>query len=394
MVILPGKAHGVFKKSFFISIQDDYNDNIFLTPDNEEEDFVIRQNLGFSLSNRMPRYDLSLNYGFEAKLYSKFTDANNEKHTVSARSHSEIIKNVIYFDVEDTFTRIPSDIRRPALAEEVDVNLTDVNSFKFSSYVKSDIGPRMKLKAGYTYLRTDYNGSAASDTNYNIVFEKLERRFSPKSTASVDYEFKQKLTDGLTDEFLLHKVSLSSSYKMSTAMTLNAAAGNAWFDFETMDNTSNLFWNVDIKSSFSESDGITIHYGRNFNDSPEKGAYTSDVASLSVYYGNRLKVNGKLVIRTDDYFEIDREDRINRAEMGLSWQATSQFNLSVNGYTTGEDFSSPSENISSWGAELKGSYEFHRLATFEARYKHSDRDSDVGSSFVNNIYTLMLRADI
>ncbi len=395
LVFLPATAHGTFKRSLFLTLQNDYNDNIFLTSGNKEEDFITRQSLGFLLSKNMPRYDLALDYEFEAKIYSRFKDANNETHTVNAKSHMELMKNVFYLDVEENFTKIPIDIRRPVLTDEVDVNLLNVNSVKLSAYIAADISPRTFLRAGYTFLDTEYSGSEASDTNYNIVFESLERRLSPKFIATIDYEFKQKLADNLTRDFELHKLALSASYRLSNAITFKANAGNGWFVFEGSDNDEHPFWSVDLERSFDESEGMTIHYGREFADSPQSGLFKSEQAYLSFYYGRKLKVNGKVLIQNNDFITVDRRDTKNRADLGFSWQVANKLNLSANGYAAGEDYSPLGESVLTWGTEFKVSYKLRRIATLEARYRHTDRDSNIETnSFVNNIYTLMLRAKL
>jgi hypothetical protein len=392
---LADRADASFKGKYFISLQQDYSDNIYLSSTNVQDDFIIRENMGFTLSKTMPRYDFSLNYDFKAKFYTKNSELNDERHAVIAESHMEVVKNLFFIDAEDRFATIPSDIRRPTLEGESESNMIGRNRINVSAYLKNDVSQRTSFKAGYRYSGTEYTGGEASDTNYNILFETIERRFSSKFASSIDYEYKQKSSDELTEEFQLHNASLTTILSSGSVLTLKLNAGNGWFDFTAREDEEHLFWNFDLKASFSDSEKITLHYGKAFDDSPERGLFMNEEAYISVIYGKKVSFNAKVITTTNDFVEIDRRDKVRTAELGASWKFMGIYTISADGYITNAEFSPENENVASWGTEFKASYHLSSRVKLEGRYKHSVRDSNVDTnSFVSNVYTLMLRADL
>lgn len=381
--------------AFSLTVREDYNDNIYLSSINEEDDFITRIIPGLSFGYEGARFRTSIKYSFEARMYKDNSEANDEKHTLSAVFSAEPIRRLLYIDVADSFRRVPSDIRRPTNEGEVYVNLYDTNTLTVRPYIKRSITPRTSLKAGYERTDTDYDQSAGEDFVYNGAFMVSESQVTPKLTLSLGYDFRDKDAGERTEDFSYHKATLSAAYRITRDLSIDAAVGNGWFDYEKRRSEEHPFWNVGVKKSFAWGGRSSARYSRVIKDSPLYGSYLADSAKLGISYGKRIILDGNAFITKNDYLTYARKDELKGGGFGASWKISRRLSTSVKGRISRQEFTNPDEKIDLWSAECGISYLAGKRTFVSARYRYVDRDSDnVLSSYTNNIYTVSVGIEI
>ena len=68
-----------------ITVSEEYDDNIFLTPTDREDDFVTRVMPSILFKYKIDRWDLDLNYAYDYRYYDKRTRKDDTTHAADVK---------------------------------------------------------------------------------------------------------------------------------------------------------------------------------------------------------------------------------------------------------------------------------------------------------------------
>lgn len=394
LLLLASNASATLTSSFALSLREDYNDNIYLTDTNEEDDYITKVSPSISLDFLSGRHHASLEYTYEWQDYADNSRADEGTHQGSATINSVIIQRLLTFNLSDVYEKIATDVRRSTNQNEVLMNTVEKNTFTFNPVIHRNLSQVMTLRAGYEFIDTDYNNDTSEDVQYNNVYAELERRFSKRLEATLKYSHDKKDTlDDMTEDFTTESTSLSASLQLTPSTSFDATFGRSWYDYDIRTDSEENFWQLVAKSKVMSTGDVTLSYRRESNDSPELGTYMSETADLKLSFGKRFKVILGGAISEDQYLTTSREDDMVSGDLTLSWQMTRKLELALIGNMANEKFTLPVEEVDKWSSSVEANYTLGKRVTISTNYKHSDRDSSIQSnSYKNNVYMVSVLA--
>ena len=180
-------------------VREEYDDNIFLSQDDREEDWITRAMPTIGLTHRSEWWDLSLDNTFNLWYYARL---NKIYYSDSANLISKmvVVKNFAYFELTDTYANVVLEPRRSSTEVNFNVNRSDLNTLNASPFIKYDLDPATFVKAGYTYRNLWYRSGNGTNRMAHIGYANLDHKLSPVMEASVGGEF---VADRPEDHFII-----------------------------------------------------------------------------------------------------------------------------------------------------------------------------------------------
>ncbi len=398
LILTVNDSQARLRSSVALSVKEDYNDNIFLTDKNEEDDFITKIIPSFTLNYKSGRHEATLEYSYEWQAYAQNSRSDGGRHDGSAKITSMLIERLLTVNISDVYSNTATDTRRSTNESEVLVNTVGKNTFTFNPVIYRNLSPVMTLSVGYEFIDISYNNTSNNNTledvRYNNVYLNLERRLSKRLTVSAKYGHDDKETeDDITKDFTSRNASVSSSLQLTRDTSFDATFGRTWYDYETKSNTESNFWNFTAKTKLMSTGTATLGYSRQSKDSVELGTYLNELVNLKLSFGKRLKFTLGGGASQDEYLTSEREDDKVFGNASLSWQMTSKLRVSVNGDISNEKFTQPSEEVDKWGAGVGANYRLGKHLNLSLNYSYRDRDSTTaGNSYQNNVATVSVAA--
>lgn len=384
VVILISTASLAFAKFSIVpsvGIQETYNDNIFLTNANEEDDFITTVSPGVKLEYAPNQsLELTLDYGLNFRFYSDHRDLNdtdireiqNIKFQAQARPLSRI-----FIDVSDTYKRIAIDVREKTAEDNHFKNKTDTNIFSVSPYTILPLTTTITTTIGYIYNNTWYRDSDGIDSESQSAFLTLNKKFTSRINGEVKYDyltFNPDRIEGATDKYNRHQGSVAATYQITPEFLINGNVGRAWFNYESLNDVNTSFWNIGtnyiLKIDLDTS--LTVNYGTSFHDSTTSGGvYKSRKVDLNFATGKVLKLSVKPFHSVDKYLNTDRKDVILGAVVDISRPISERLNLSVNGSGENQRFVDKDEKVNKYSAGSNIDYTVRKNITTGVGYRYS-----------------------
>ena len=137
-----------------VGLREEYNDNIFLTKTNREDDFITSISPNISLNYALSYLDLSLDYGLNFKFFAHHSELDltslTNTQTASLKHQFRPMKGM-FIDISDVYRRVPVDIRNQVAFDNVFVNMTDSNIFSVSPNFVYPLSSTLETRFGYRY---------------------------------------------------------------------------------------------------------------------------------------------------------------------------------------------------------------------------------------------------
>lgn len=394
LLLFASNASATLKSSFGLSVKEDYNNNIYLTENNEEDDYITKISPSIGLEFSSGRHKASLKYSYEWQDYADNSKADDGTHRGKLKITSIVVERLLTLNLSDVYEKVNTDTRRSSNEDEVLVNTVEKNTFTFNPVIHRDLSQVTTISGGYEFIDVDYNNDTSEDVQYNKIYVMVDRSFSERLKGSAKYSHDKKDTqDDMTEDFTTERASLSASLQLTEATSFTATAGRSWYDYDIRTDTEESFWAVTAKSMVAGFADTSLSYRREAKDSPELGTYMTELASARLSFGNRFKVTLGASTKEDEYLTSAREDDVVSGDATLAWKITQKLLLTVNGRLSNEKFTLPAEEVDKWSAGVLARYRLGRHFDVSANYKRTDRDSTVtGNSYTNDVYTLSLLA--
>lgn len=389
------QAWGRLTVSPSLAVRQDYNDNIYLEKDGEE-DFIttVAPTLSASLKTRSLHLDLT--YGFVFRLHSNESELDETEPGDSQRA---LAKMDLFPDrdftvnVLDEFKRVVVDERRPTIEENVVVNRTNFNRFLVNPRYRYRRWQTFTATLGYEYENRSYDNPVGSDAGTGDDSDRhggrleLEKRFSEKLSASSGYlhtDYRSPTAeDYRSDDFYIGFV-----HKPGPKLTLDIQGGVTIIDrAEDGDRTERLI-GISADYSLTEEIFIGLSYDETIYDSVSFGLVRGRAAKVSFGHNRRISTEASVSYREDDYLDTDRED----STIGVSVQTTvplrNRISIRVRPYVTWLEYEPEDDHALRYGFGLSVQRDF-RYGLLRFGYDHHASENDeLFDDYRNNIVFL------
>ena len=273
-----------------LGVETTLSDNIFLDPDGEEDtDFVLQVNPGFSWQRRSQRLNLGADLNVQNIFYADNSSANDTFLQGNFQANTELVKESILWDWAASATqRIISSEDRIGDNVNITGNVSNVYTFGTSPYWLADFGGYAETEARYAFSAVRIE-EGADDSNLHQFSLRANsgRRFTRLNwTGEAVYGRQNRDSD---DDTTRRRLDGDIGYRFSAAWEFVARGGYRKDNFASRDNNENgWFWSAGAVWSPSTYFSIGATYGPDdkeiratVNPSPRTG--------VEVYWRDRNK---------------------------------------------------------------------------------------------------------
>jgi hypothetical protein len=415
ITLFPWLAEARWSLTPRLYVEGEYDDNIFLTERNEQEDFITTISPGINLNYQTPTATITLDYEYRRSFYDDFPELDFSAHRGRAEAHKD-------------FTQwFAAGIRETFIWSQDPIELTGIEEFESPSirtgrrsrYMRNIVEPEVtflfgenrSIRLGYrnNILRNKaediadqdrHAGNALLAFRFNInngieVFyehiiqeykettpptidrdfdgDEIRGRytyyFDPKTAAFIDYQYYQRnFETTASGDYKIHNPTAGFSREIFENVTVTASAGYAVRDAEGREDEGTFSGTGDISGDLSPYQRLRLSllgsagFGEDYTSAEPLGLNEFWRAGFNATYQpfRRLWLGGFFYIERERYVDLDRADTL-------------------------------------WSARGNVALEIFRWLFLSFEYVHSARDSNVsGEGYRDNRYLgrLMTQYDV
>ncbi|WP_321371010.1 outer membrane beta-barrel protein [uncultured Desulfuromusa sp.] len=376
-----------------LTIEEEYNDNIFLDSRNEEEDWITTIQPGISLDYRNRSVEATVDYFLRYRFYKNNSDENLEDF----KDVQQADATALFFSGRPFTLHLAETISREAIDTRDDYEFSDTEnrSTVYHSTVTPEyrlqLAPTFSLLFGYTYDRTDYVDTRGNDVEEHEGHVSLVKQISADSEVFARFAYSTQLSDDDADEFDRRDYTLGISQQLGGRTSLSLEGGYSQIEYDSGFDTDTTNWLIDIAYRLSEPVTLSLGYSQDFVTTAEDGLTEIKEAILrAAYVKEAMSASTELFWNNSDYVRLDREDDAYgvRVDFSRPLARAVAANLDAEYERAEFDDAGVNEDVNrlTFGASLD--YEYRRfLASLGYRYRMNESDID-GNDYTNNIITL------
>jgi len=405
-----------------LTLSEEYNDNIFLQPIDEESDYITTVAPGLGAAFEMDPLNLYLDYSLE---YRKYQDHQEEDETNLRDIQRGLILAQLLpgrdfnLDLTQEFSNVPIDTRLPSSEANARVNRTNLSRFVVRPRYHHLLTPTLGLYLDYQYENWRYQSPQGDDLEGQSVQLGVIKKLSPRLSVLVGGQggvFNARFTPDYDVAAAYGGVSV----RPLPSLTIDVVAGQAWLDFEGDADEETLIGDVLARLALGEKLSTGVGYSEDFFSATDLGLYQRKRARLLVGWNNpderytgaglyswrrnypdpgqdqlsRLLAGEgstrsfwelSLYSQREDYYSVNRDDRETGTELSTRLQLTSSWDLLAGGQLAELKLRPEQETVKRYTADLGIEYQF-RFLTLGLHYFYREDDSDNDNNdFRNNI---------
>lgn len=401
IVLISVPVYAKYKLSMPVGIKGEYNDNIFLDSSDKEDDFITTVSPSISFYYTPAKsLDLSIYYGLNFRYYERHSNLNHndieDAQEIVFESHIKPTK-LFFIDIFDKYERVPVDLRRKSVLDNVDENIINTNKFTISPYVKLPLTTTLFVTSGYSYENMWNEGEESANYENHSAFLTTEKKYTPRLKGYLKYKYIAHRPDPEDEKEIegelkydRHEASVAIDYQIKNDIKITGEAGEAWFKYEDIDDREKFFGNIGIDNifKFTAYTSLAINYGLAFEDSNISGAAVSNDLVLDFKTGKLLKLIIRPYYRNVEYITVDRQDKIMGVDSELSRPLTKRIFVFLSGKWENVKFLPEDEDVTRYNIGSVISYSLSRNMKINIGYRYNREDAstdfDVGSMEIND----------
>lgn len=386
-----------------IGLRQEYNDNVNLDAEDEEDDFITIVTPRLGLIWKVRAVDLSLALSLDVKEYWNNTEADtvdaNASEASKFDSTFDLYQGIVFLRVTDIFQRVAIDEGGRGGEDNNITNQTNSNRLVINPYLLFSPASDLQIKTGYSYENVWYEeeeGDDAENHTYTLAVTKglterisatlngSHREYRPKDTAEAVV-----LGDEGSYEYDEDTVRLDLNYAVTEKLRIGGGYGHSWLDYDVRDDSDSSIWNASANYELSSTLSTGVAYSLSYTVSVEDGPRESGRLTAYLDYHDRAQVRLSAFTTSEDYTEIDRNSDSRGGDLGGSFPFGERTGLTWGvRYTNYDETGIEAEDYDRYGARL-GLYYDIRLGRLSLGYTCTRNDSDLNDEdYTNNIVYL------
>ena len=375
-------------------LEEEYNDNIFLSDDKAEEDWITTVAPGLNLTYKNRSVDATIDYSLRYRFYKDHEDETRDEFKDVQRADA----SVLFFSGRPFTLRLSETISSEAIDERdrgADYNELVNRSTVYHSMVTPEyrlqLTPTFSLVFGYTYDRLDYVDSAGDDYEEHSGRFSLVKQVSATTEVFARYTYVIHQSDDVADEFDRQDYTLGLTQELSGRLAASLEGGLSEVEYDSGFYTDGTVWSVDVSYHLSEPVTFSLGFSQDFETTAEDGLTKTREASFGAdYQKESLTASTALFWNQSDYVRFHRKDEAYgiRFDFSKPFAKTLTFNFDAEYERAEYDDPGVNEEVDRVTLGTSLDYEYRRfLVSLGYRFRIADSDIDT-NDYENNIVTL------
>ena len=367
----------------YISIQEEYTDNLYLTPVNKKEDWATTISPGLSFSNMDRQGGVDLNYTLGIVEYAKYSEKNYVSHNggLNAKYLTRAHWN---FYLKDTYVR-SDEPNEPSQLEAI--FLPSVQTERFV-YWRNVLSPSVEYqyssenKVGFAYRSNIYDNEdpARGRSRENYFNPSWTHWFDKRNGIVIQYGYTNGDFDTKSD-LKGHMGSLRYNYRLSTQsnffaeyMYLTRTFDDSGLDYKVHDPKIGFTYALNPTLTFSGQAGY-------YRKEPEVGdkvdgpTYQFQLSQIEQKTTYSILLQGGY---SEDYFSSENLGfvRYNRLVVSLKHLVNKKLSAGLSG-NVGRSDDDTGRRDTSWGVAASGSYAIYKWLNVSLDLSRQERRSSL-----------------
>ena len=374
------------------TLTEEYNDNIFLTHNDLQEDWVTTVEPGIGVVYNSASIDFNLDYALHYQSYANNNNENIDSFEDMQRANATVLLfkgRPFTLRASEIIDNETLDARNNSSPDNELVNRTTVYHLTVVPEYNLRLAPSFSLVLGYSYNRIDYVAAAGIDSEENAGKVSLVKDLSASSQVAVTYRYAKQNADS-DNGYDRQDYSLSLMEKLSPRTKGTIEGGFTEVDYDRGGTSDNIRWLLDLLYQVSEPFSLSLNYSRDFLLSITDGLTKTRSAKFSMnYVRNDFSSSVETYWDKSKYVEINREDEIvgirAKLHLPLTKAVFTDFDVDYEYaiFTTTFD-----EDVNRYGIGAAIGMEYRRVLT-SLGYRYRINNSDINNNdYRNNIITL------
>ncbi len=411
------------------AVSEEYNDNIYLDPWDEEDDWITTLDPGITFLYDSRVFVASLDYSWHLEYYKDNTDENitDFKEIQRAAGTATLFPGRPFTVVAyASAATVIVDERKSTSDQNSIVNSALSYDFSINPSYNWRITSTFQASLGYTYHYVAYQelGSWEYENRFDepidwqehVINFELNKQFSSRTSCGIgyvftDHKYKDRdyeigegfLRDDYFDEdFQRHDVFASLEQKIGSRLMFNLTGGVAFYNFDKSDSDNGDFWNVALDYKASDRLNLGLLYSQNYEVSVSRGISKSDEARATIAYHDRFNISLEGFSTQDKYsegsitFDIDNsEDKSIGCRLNSSYPLGKRFTFNFDAdyahWKFDSGFGIDNEKADRYTIGGAIDYNFLRDFNISLSYSYLNNDSNFDfNDYDNNIVSLSI----
>ncbi len=376
-----------------IFVEEKYDDNIYLSDGDEEEDWITTVSPGLHLSYKQRSVDADIDYALRFQFYADHTEENDDNFKDAQRANGSLL----FFSDRPFTLRISETISREAIDERNTLDPEETRNTNTSTVYRTLVSPeyRLDLSAswslvfGYDYRLVKYAEPAGTDyQQHNGRFSVL-KTLSSNTELSANYVYTVNKSDDAQDDYKRHNYSLGIVHQFGPRTRLSLDGGYAIIDYDYGETSNSTTAHAELSYRLTAPLTLFLSYVQDFYQTANDGLTKMHELRTGVNYEKDSLTSGlSLFWKTLNYERESRKDDIYGAEYTLGFALAKNLRANYNARYDYLMYNEEDENVNRFSTGLSFSYEYRRfVSTLGYRFRIQDSEAD-NDDYINNIVTL------
>jgi uncharacterized protein (PEP-CTERM system associated) len=241
-----------------ITVGEEYNDNVFLTPNNKQDDLITLISPAFVLGYKTGFWSWDMDFAYDYRTYLKRTRTEDTTYRLDLRNRTVLIDNLLFFEARDLQERVSLDVTKDYTLQSTFVNQTDQNILTLNPYVVAGPGSGNKMFLGYKYVNSRYTDPSAVNTVDNTGYIETLSTLSSNVTFSTGILYTRSAGSRFTrdipppvKDYYRTDLYAGPRYAYSQNSYVYCLLGGTWVDFTGVPQTKHLLWDLGFSHRYS-----------------------------------------------------------------------------------------------------------------------------------------------
>lgn len=389
-----------------VLVREEYNDNLGLTSNNKESDFITTLHPGFNLTWETRPVTLSLDYGLRFRYYLDHSERNEDSLRQSQRASLaadfNLYREVLFLNITDVYERVTIDEGGAGGIDNDLINLTDSNRLRVNPYLRLQPWRTVTLRADYIYDNVWYERDEAIDYENHTGSLTLTKEISAKVQGWVSGSHSlhrprsndRGPTPDADRDFDRSDARAGLNWAPTERLSFDGYYGKGWIDYLDRANQTLDLYGLGFRYLLGPEKTVGARYDITTSFSVNNGLVENKRYEAFIEFTPKLTSRWSVFYRESDYLILDRFDETLGVSVGGEYPWTNKVGLSYLVLLTRhdrEELGVPSEKFKRYGTRL-GLYRDMRIGRFHLGYTWNKNDSDIGGNdYTNNIVWAEMR---
>ncbi|MDA8087084.1 MAG: TIGR03016 family PEP-CTERM system-associated outer membrane protein [Nitrospiraceae bacterium] len=274
-----GASGAQFSAKSSLSVDEEYNDNVYLTEKDRTTDYITRVLPSLSFGYKAPLWNWDLAYTMDYRHYLNGSVGDNFANDLSVTNSTQLIKKFFYLDAKELYTRSSLSLTRNYTQESLFVNQTDRNEFDLTPHFTLRPGSGTKVDVGYTYQNIWYKSSLAVSKQDNGVYAEAKKAVSPNLEINAGALYHVDNND--IEDYNKTYAHAGSKYTYAPGCYLFFDVGDNILDFKQSGTSNQLSWDAGVNHQIAAF-AVKIESSSQIVENPTNIADKVDTYSISL----------------------------------------------------------------------------------------------------------------